>query len=349
MTDKSKSGEISSRGLGDYLSHFLPGSPENISVDPHIAGASNLTYFVSFNGTEMVLRRPPVGNLLPTAHDVLREYRFIDALYEHVRVPEPIHACDDISIIGAPFYLMRRVDGEIMRDAIPASCDSESGRVAFGEEMINALVELHSVEWQSTTLQGRPDGYLSRQLRRWSGQWALTRSASRSLDGLDKAAVWLADNLPPENIATVVHGDYKPDNVIFSGTSPDLIAVLDWEMATIGDPFADVGWLLSYWGDPDDPMPVPDYIPSGYPVPRITAGEGFADHETLLALYEKKSGRSIENIDFYIVFSVFKLAVILEGLYMQYLDKTAVNPKNARYEWEVPMLVDRLQRLISAA
>jgi aminoglycoside phosphotransferase (APT) family kinase protein len=120
-------------------------------------------------------------------------------------------------------------------------------------------------------------------------------------------------------------------------------------MATIGDPFADVGWLLSYWGDPDDPMPVPDYIPSGYPVPRITAGEGFADHETLLALYEKKSGRSIENIDFYIVFSVFKLAVILEGLYMQYLDKTAVNPKNARYEWEVPMLVDRLQRLISAA
>ena len=349
MSRKLQRKDINPRVLGDYLSHFLPGSAENISIRSHVAGASNLTYLVSFNDMEMVLRRPPFGDLLPTAHDVLREYRFIDALYGLVRVPEPVHACDDTSIIGAPFYLMRRVDGEIMREVIPTSCDSQAGRIAFGEEMINALVELHSVDWQSTKLKGRPNGYLSRQLRRWSEQWALTRSTARSLDGLDKAAVWLNEHLPPENISTVVHGDYKPDNVVFSSSRPELIAILDWEMATIGDPFADVGWLLSYWGDPGDPLPFPDYIPSGYPIPRITAEEGFVDHETLIAMYEKKSGRSIQNIDYYMAFSVFKLAVILEGLYMQYLDQTAVNPKNARYKWEVPMLVDRLQRLIATA
>ena len=209
MSEKSESAEIESRALGHYLGKFLPGSPETIFVKSHVAGASNLTYFVSFGGAEMVLRRPPLGDLLPTAHDVEREYRFIDALYGRARVPKPIHMCTDKTIIGAPFYLMHRVMGEIMRDAIPSSCDSLEGRSAFGEEMIDALVELHSVEWQSTSLIGKPDGYLKRQLRRWTGQWALTRSTARSLDGLDKAAAWLSDNLPPDNVATVVHGDYK--------------------------------------------------------------------------------------------------------------------------------------------
>ena len=181
----------------------------------------------------------------------------------------------------------------------------------------------------------------------------MTRSTARSLDGLDKAAAWLSDNLPPDNVATVVHGDYKPDNVIFSAKDPKLIAVLDWEMATIGDPLADLGWLLSYWGDPGDPFPFPDYVPEGYPSRfntnnRITAEKGFPDHETLISMYERKSGRTVKYLDFYIIFSVFKLSVILEGLYMQYLEQTAVNPQNARYEWEVPLLVDRLQRLISA-
>ncbi len=353
MSEKSESAEIESRALGHYLGKFLPGSPETIFVKSHVAGASNLTYFVSFGGSEMVLRRPPLGDLLPTAHDVEREYRFIDALYGRARVPKPIHMCTDKTIIGAPFYLMHRVMGEIMRDAIPSSCDSLEGRSAFGEEMIDALVELHSVEWQSTSLIGKSDGYLKRQLRRWTGQWALTRSTSRSLDGLDKAAAWLSDNLPPDNVATVVHGDYKPDNVIFSAEDPKLIAVLDWEMATIGDPLADLGWLLSYWGDPGDPFPFPDYVPEGYPSPfntnnRLTAEKGFPDHETLISMYERKSGRTVKYLDFYIIFSVFKLSVILEGLYMQYLEQTAVNPQNARYEWEVPLLVDRLKRLISA-
>ena len=164
---------------------------------------------------------------------------------------------------------------------------------------------------------------------------------------------WLNKYIPKKSDISIVHGDYRIGNLMYDINLKSIKAVLDWELSTIGDPLADLGWLLSYWGDPGDPFPFPDYVPEGYPSPfntnnRLTAEKGFPDHETLISMYERKSGRTVKYLDFYIIFSVFKLSVILEGLYMQYLEQTAVNPQNARYEWEVPLLVDRLQRLISA-
>ena len=261
------------------------------------------------------------------------------------RTPAPVIACEDASVIGAPFYLMERCFGAMLRDGIPAAYDTPAGRRRIAGELVAALVELHAVDWRVAGLRGRESGYLERQLRRWTGQWELTRPRTRDLPGIDAIVDWLRARLPEDAGATVVHGDYRLDNVMFGAHEPRVVAIFDWEMATIGDPLADVGWLLSYWGDPGDPPP-----PPGWEAPvHLSAREGFPAHEELVAMYEEASGRSMRHAAFYHVFAVFKLAVILEGLYMQHLEETAANPDSARFEWFVPVLVERARRLMAAA
>ncbi|MXY72411.1 MAG: phosphotransferase family protein [Dehalococcoidia bacterium] len=345
MADGDADGLIDVPALERYLAERVPGDDAPLECERHVVGSSNVTYYVTRGSQEWVLRRPPPGPLLPTAHDVLREHRFIAALQGEARVPEPVVACDDDSIIGAPFYLMERCFGAMLRDGIPEAYDNPTGRRRIAEDLVATLVELHGVDWEAVGLRGRASGYLERQMRRWIGQWELTRPQTRDLPGLDEIVEWLKARMPGDAGATVVHGDYRLDNVMYAAEEPSVVAIFDWEMATVGDPLADVGWLLSYWGDPGDPPPPPGWDPPTL----LTAQEGFPDHEEVIALYEEGSGRSMQHVAFYHVFAVFKLAIILEGLYMQHLQETAANPDSARFEWFVPVLVDRAQRLMAAA
>jgi aminoglycoside phosphotransferase (APT) family kinase protein len=342
MTDATLEKLIDVAALERFVNANVPGPAGPLEVQKHVAGFSNETFYVTRGKERWVLRRPPRGPLLPTAHDVVREYRYLSALHGRARVPRPVAMCDDTSVIGAPFYLMERAEGVVIRAEMPAAYDDPAGRRKVAEEMVDALVELHAVDYEAAGLAGKGDTYLTRQVERWSKQWELTRPRTRQLPGLDSATDWLKARIPESAGSSVVHGDYKLDNVMFANDQPRLIAIFDWEMATIGDPLADLGWLLSTWGDPGDP-PGTRRRNEG---PVLTTAEGFPSGEEMAALYGEKSGRTMKHFAFYHVLAVYKLAIILEGLYMHYLEKTASNPGAAEFEWHVPVLVDRMHRLM---
>ncbi|MCK9520808.1 MAG: phosphotransferase family protein, partial [Dehalococcoidia bacterium] len=206
--------------LERFLNERIGGPATPISVKKHTAGYSNVTLFVERGDQRLVLRRPPTGDLLPSAHDVLREFRFISAVEGSARVPRPIASCDDPSVIGAPFYVMERVDGTEIRESIPEAYDNPEGRRKMAEEMIDALVEVHAVDWQAAGLTAPPGSYVERQLRRWQRQWELTRPRTRELPGLDRVSAWLHEQMPTETETTIAHGDYKMDNVLFAFDEP---------------------------------------------------------------------------------------------------------------------------------
>jgi aminoglycoside phosphotransferase (APT) family kinase protein len=326
--------------LGRFLDEKL-GGREATTVEKHIAGFSNETFYVYRGDARYVLRRPPRGPLLPTAHDVAREYRFLHALHgTAARVPRPVVLCEDAEVIGAPFSLLARKDGLVIRDQMPAALDSADDRRQVGLEMIDALAELHGVDWEATGLQGRPGGFLDRQLKRWESQADLTVGKVRELPGLSEVTAWLKRRKPSETRSTVVHGDYKLDNVMFAPDAPaQLIAIFDWEMATIGDPLADLGWLMHTWGKPD-------VVVEGDALP-LTAEEGFATREELAARYADRTGRTMDDFTFYHVMALWKMAIILEGLYVGYRTGTASNPAAAEFEFRVPRLIERARMLMA--
>jgi aminoglycoside phosphotransferase (APT) family kinase protein len=334
------SGIVDAARLGDYLDRELGGHDET-TVEKHIAGFSNETFYVFRGGQEYVLRRPPRGPILPTAHDVAREYRFLKALWgTGTRVPRPVVLCEDNDVIGAPFYLMERKYGVVIRAELPPQFQSEEERRRIGFEMIDSLVEMHSVDWKAAGLQGKPEGFLDRQLKRWQSQADLTVGKVRELPALAEIGAWLAQRKPEEKESTVVHADYKLDNVMFAPETPaHLIAIFDWEMATIGDPLADLGWLMHTWGKPDIPTP-------GDPEP-LTALPGFPTRDEMAARYAEKTGREMKDFNFYHVMALWKLAIILEGLYVHYKTGTASNPGAARFEFTVPELISRAKLLMA--
>lgn len=350
MTAPSPSEELAALVDVAALERFLDerlGGHEPITVRKHTAGYSNVTLFVDRGEERFVLRRPPTGPLLPSAHDVIREWRFLSALWGKARVPRPVVACEDPSVIGAPFYVMERVNGTEIRDRIPAAYDHPAGRRRMAEELVDALVEVHAVDPAATELSAPPTSFAERQVRRWRRQWELTRPHTRDLPDLDRAADWLEAHLPEERERTIVHGDYKFDNVLFALDEPRLLAILDWELATLGDPLGDVGWLLSTWGDPRD---LERREPGTEEVlaPSVTLREGFPSRGELAELYAARSGRSLRDMHFWLVLAMFKGAVIGEGIYMRYLQGNVTNPQGARMKEEVPKRVERLMEVIAA-
>jgi aminoglycoside phosphotransferase (APT) family kinase protein len=332
--------------LERHLRAELPGDGA-LEVERHRAGHSNETFFVTRGEDRWVLRRPPRPPYLPTAHDVSREYTVLRALGGRARVPRTVHFCDDDSVIGAPFYLMERVDGHVVRDAVPPQLDTPADRARFGDELVDALAELHAVDHVEAGLDafGKPSGYVERQLARWTKQYEGARKRSKRVRDLELVARWLRARLPPEQPHTIVQGDYKLDNVMFAREAPArLVAILDWEMATIGDPLADVGWMLSFWHDPgDEPDPTHPWIA------KLFGGDGWRTRADLVARYEQRSGRAMTNIDFYTVLAIWKLAVLLLGSYARYLEGTTDDPFFASLKEGVPALARRAQAIIDAA
>ena len=337
---------VDEAALARYLEEHLPGDGD-VSITRHQAGHSNETFFVRWGDRDLVLRRPPLGAFLPTAHDVGREHRVLSALAATtVRVPKTVLMCPDEDIIGAPFYLMERIHGAVIRTELPPAFDSADDRAAIGDELVDALVELHSVDPASCGLQdfGRPTGYLSRQLKRWTGQMELTLPLTRPLPDLEAIGRWLADKLPESPPATIVHGDYKLDNVMFAPEAPArLVALLDWEMSTLGDPLADLGWMTSFWREATD-------ADAGVfsDLNRVTTLPGFKTRAQLVERYATATGRDCARLDWYQVLAIWKLAILLEGSYARHLAGMTDDPFFAQMEEGVPSLARRALEVAGA-
>jgi aminoglycoside phosphotransferase (APT) family kinase protein len=315
--------------------HGLGSGP--IEAKPVGEGHSNVTYLVRRGGTELVLRRPPRPPLPPSAHDVLREARLLRAVQDAaVRTPRVLLTCDDESVIGAPFYVMERIEGQVITSELPPALDSEAERRRVAEELVDALVEIHAVDWQACGLEGygKPTGYLDRQLRRFGGLWQ--HNKTRDLPVLDDLAAWLAGHKPESGPATIVHGDYRLGNVMYApGTPARLNAIFDWELATIGDPLADVGYLVATWGQPGDPENAISALGG------LTRRPGFLTREELIARYEARSGRSMSDVRWYMTLALWKSAVFLEGSYKRRLAGTTEDPWFDLLETGVPEVAQR--------
>ncbi len=276
-------------------------------------GRSNLTYTVADDTHEWVLRRPPLGHVLPTAHDMGREYRVLRALAPTaVPVPNALAFCDDDAVNDAPFYVMEKVDGVILRTGADMAELSTDDARRCSEELVDVLVAIHGVDYTAAGLGdfGRPDGYVERQVRRWGEQWE--RSKTRELPAIDELARRLRAALPHSPPPTIVHGDYRLDNTMLAADDPGrIVAVLDWEMATLGDPLADLGLFLLYWARDD--------TQAGNVGAVISTEAGFLTPDEVVERYAKESGRDVSELDFYEALAAYKLAIILEGIHARYL------------------------------
>ncbi|WP_409056744.1 phosphotransferase family protein [Streptomyces sp. SYP-A7185] len=295
-------------------------------------GRSNLTYAVTDGTTRWVVRRPPLGHVLATAHDMKREHRVISALHHgtDVPVPTPVLLCEDDSVIGAPFYVMDFVEGTPYRTADElAPLGAERTRAAV-IGLVDTLVDLHSVDPEAVGLGdfGRPDGFLDRQLRRWGKQ--LDASRNRDLAGIDELHAALGRQLPVSPAPTVVHGDYRLDNVLIGGDD-QIKAILDWEMSTLGDPLTDLGLLVMY----STKLELPDS-----PISTTAGAAGHPRATELIERYAARSGRDVSAVSWYTAFAWFKLAVILEGIHYRYTLGQTVGAGFDRIGELVPVFIE---------
>jgi aminoglycoside phosphotransferase (APT) family kinase protein len=314
-----------------------------ILATPIGEGHSNVTYLIEREDqSRMVLRRPPRPPLPPSAHDVLREARLLGALRDTpARVPAVLAVCDQLEVIGSPFYVMELIDGEVITSSVPEPLDTPPQRRLIAEQLIDSLVEIHSVDWKAAGLAdfGKPTGYLERQLRRFGGLWELNRT--REIPAVERVGAWLAKNMPESGPATIVHGDYRLGNTMFAATAPArLIAVLDWEMATIGDPLADVGYLCMMWSEAGDPQGgLREHLG------RVTRSEGFPTRAELIARYEQGSGRSMRELRWYTTLALWKSVVFMEGNYKRAVAGSTDDPYLAQFADGVLELAGQAEEL----
>jgi aminoglycoside phosphotransferase (APT) family kinase protein len=304
--------------LLDFLERSGLDAPPELEVEPVGEGHSNVTFALS---TGIVLRRPPRGPLPPSAHDVLREARLLTALEQTpVRTPRVLAVCDDPGVIGAPFYVMERLEGVVVTDALPEPLDNPTERGRIADELIDGLVELHAVDWRAAGLEGfgKPTGYLERQLRRFTGLWE--HNTTREVPAVEQVGNWLRSNLPESPPATIVHGDYRLGNTMLAPEPPArLIAIFDWEMATIGDPLADVGYMMIHWIQAGDEI-------GRFNLHSVTSLPGFPTRQELIARYEERSGRSMQALNWYVTLALWKAIVFMEGNYKRALAGSTDDP-----------------------
>jgi aminoglycoside phosphotransferase (APT) family kinase protein len=318
--------ELDAGALQRYLLAHLPGAQGPLEIAQFPRGYSNLTYLLRLGQRELVLRRPPFGANIKGAHDMGREYRILRGL-EHVypKAPQPLLFCEDETVLGAPFYVMARVPGVILRERLPPDLDLAPERMRrITEALVATLAELHAVDYRAAGLAelGKAEGYVARQVRGWTQRYAQART--HDLPAMDAAAAWLAVQMPPERGAALIHNDFKLDNLVLDPA--DLVqvrAVLDWEMATIGDPLMDLGTTLGYWIQPGDP---PELQRIG-----LAAFPGSLRRSEVVARYAEATGQDLaelgQAIVYYYVFGLFKIAVIAQQIYFRYRQGFTTDPR----------------------
>ena len=310
-----KGEDLNIESLQKYLNKQLPQHAGELVIEQFPGGYSNLTYLIKLGDTQFVLRRPPFGAKIKSAHDMGREYKILSALSKHwSKAPKPEVYTEDESIIGSPFYVMERVQGVILRPKMPKEMTPDAPTMSgISKALANTFAELHQVDYEAAGLGdlGKPNGYVERQITGWTKRYF--KSKTNEIPEIEKVAKWLADHLPEENKPALIHNDFKYDNVILDPNDwTNIIAVLDWEMSTLGDPLMDLGTSIGYWFSPNDPdwMKQMSLSPTDLPG-NPTRGE-------FVELYAKASGRDVGNILFYYVYGVFKIAVVAQQIYYRY-------------------------------
>lgn len=301
--------------VAEYLCGKLPGTEYPLSVRQFGGGAANLTYLLDYGGREYVLRRPPLGPVAPSAHDMARESKALLRLWQAFPLaPRAYLFCDDESVIGAPFFVMERRHGIVVRDSIPAAYNGwRDAPARMSGALVEALADLHAVDFDSIGLGdlGRPAGFIRRQIEGWRRRWQAAKL--EELAAMDAVYDWLRGNEPPEGAPALLHNDYKLDNVMLDADDPGrIVAVFDWDMCTLGDPLSDVGALLAWWCLPDDP-------PRLRAMAMMPLDARFARREELVARYAEHSGRDVSAIHFYHALSLFRVAVIIAQIYVRYV------------------------------
>jgi aminoglycoside phosphotransferase (APT) family kinase protein len=313
--------ELPAAALKTYLREQFGGPGDDIAIEQFPSGHSNLTYLVAIGGREYVLRRAPLGPLPPKAHDMAREYRILEAVHPYFpEAPRVFHLCEDPSVIGAVFFLMERRRGIILRDQIPPEVKTVANDPRrISEAFTDCMVRLHSIDisspagYSSKALSrlGRPEGYLERQVLGWAERWR--RAKTEESPEMDRVIEWLAGRLPRSPAPALLHNDYKLDNVVLSEPSLDRIeAVLDWEMAAVGDPLSDLGLTLGYWAWANAPEVRAASIPA------FTLEPGWYTRDEFVERYARQSGRDVTGIGYYEVLGVFKIAVIVQQIYFRF-------------------------------
>jgi len=364
MGDVGVPGVENTAGLARWISDSgLPGAGDDLTVELIAGGRSNLTYRLEFRPpgaaaspgagpaapvTRLVLRRPPLGHVLPTAHDMGREYRVLSALHgTAVPVPRPVAICPDTEVIGAPFYLMEWVDGVVFRTSEDARLLSPAQAGFLCEGFAAMLATIHGLDVAAVGLDGfgKPDGYMARQLARWQRQWDL--SVTREMPGYAELVSRLAAGLPagtgPGGAAgTLVHGDFRIDNMLIRpAPEPRIAAVVDWEMSTLGDPLADLGLSLVYWTEAGEEDLLPHAMAES-----VTTGPGFLTRAEIAARYADLTGRDLSRLDYYMAFGCFKLAVVLEGIHARCLPHKTVGEGFEREGQAVATLIGRAHQFL---
>ena len=312
--------------LSAYLRDQLPDLDGPLEVEQFPRGFSNLTYLLRAGSRELVLRRPPIGAAVKSGHDMGREHRILSRLHAvYGKAPRPLAYCDDPGVLGAPFYLMERLEGVILRPQMPAAMYPSPERMAaIADGLIETLAELHAVDYEAAGLAelGRPDGYVRRQVDGWVGRYE--KAQTDDIPEMTEVAAWLDARAPAESAAALIHNDFKYDNLVLDpeeGTR--VIAVLDWEMATLGDPLMDLGTSLGYWVDPDDPPELRRLALSPTLLP------GNPTRAELVERYASVSGREIADPVFYYVYGLFKIAVIVQQIYARFRAGHTQDPRFA--------------------
>jgi len=338
--------ELDHQTIDEFLKDSIPGLNGEISIQQFPSGHSNLTYFVKVGEREFVLRKPPAGKKAKTAHDMSREYNILTALKDAFPyVPETILYSDDTSIVGSSFYVMERLKGLILRKELPKDFPlKEDGVTALCRKLVDVLGGLHAVDYKAVGLEGfgKPEGYISRQVKGWSRRYRDAKTDDAP--DFEKVMEWLHEKMPPDSPnAAIIHNDFKFDNVVLNPENPvEITGVLDWEMATLGDPLMDLGGTLAYWIDRDDPeeQKLIRMLPTNAP--------GMMTRKEVLAYYVKTTARQIECIDFYYCFGLFKLAVIAQQIYYRFYHGQTTDERFRMFVFAVRILEQTAMRVIDS-
>ncbi len=311
----------------------LKGAVTTPTVRQFGGGKANLTYLLHYPGHEYVLRRPPLGPVAPSAHDMHREYRVLSVLHRAFRpAPRAFLYCEDPAVIGAPFFVMERRRGIVVRETMPDAfaADPRAGQ-KISRALIETLVEFHAVDYASLGLDdlGKPEGFIERQVEGWTRRWL--EAAAEPLSEMDACSAWLSENLPPASDSSLVHNDFKLDNLMVQPGDPGrVVAVFDWDMCTLGDPLSDLGALLAYWSEPADSAQLRAMA--------MMPSEGFWNRSQLLELYERLSGRDLRHARFYHCLGLFRLAVIIAQIYFRFRRGQTSDPRFAAFGQLIPVV-----------
>ena len=328
--------ELDTAKIEAYLKDVIPGLEGRVTVQQFPRGASNLTYLVTCGSRQMVLRRPPFGTKAATAHDMGREVKVLSALCKHLPyIPRPLAYTADASIMGCPFYVMERIEGIILRKALPPGLIRSASRLReLFERFVAVMNELHTLDYRKIGLAdlGKPKGYVRRQVLGWSRRYRAARTPD--MPGFESVMDWLEEKMPPETTtAGIIHNDFKLDNIVLDPADPlKIIGVLDWEMSTVGDPLMDLGCTLGYWVEKTDP-PERDLMRT-----MPTHLDGALTRREFVATYGRLSGIRMDNFDFYYCFGLFRLAVIIQQIYYRYYHGQTKNEQFKRFAAGIPIL-----------